>query len=715
MTGQHDHDHECEPDHDCSKSTSFPSVSGPCCGHGVSPDAPAWQGFVEPAICLAGLIAGLLLHAWSGDVVANGSASATAVSTLPWLVLLAYLVSFIAGGGHTLWEALSDLRRGRVNIDLLMILAACGAALLGNWPEGAVLLFLFSLSHALEQFILGRTRGAIASLMKLTPDDAVVIREGAERTIRVEELVIGDRVAVRPSERIPADGVIRDGHTTVDQSPMTGESIPVEKYVGDAVLAGTLNQHCSIQIEVTRVGGETTLARMVRLVEEAQSEKADSEQFTDWFGQRYSVIVLAGTVALFLVGRYGCGDSFSIAFQRAMTALVVASPCAVVISIPAAILSAIASAARGGVLFKGGSHLERTAALRAMAFDKTGTLTIGRPALTSLLTAPGISETELLMAAAALESQSKHPLARTVVEAARTRGLTVPTPDQVEEVVGHGIVGVVNGQRYRVGKRSWFDDLGTSCDGELATRANALQAAGHTLIVAADDARVLGVIAASDPLRPTAMAAIQELRRLGVNSLTMLSGDHPAVVARIAEQLGLNGEGGLLPEDKLKRLDALKQQQADLARPVGWTPHPSAASQTDKASARHRATARGQVGMIGDGMNDAPSLAAADVGFSLGGAGTDVALETADVVLMADDLMRLPYAIALARQTQRIVQQNLILAFTVMIVLFITTLVTTLPLPLAVLGHEGSTVLVILNGLRMFAFPKPRSRAVQGG
>lgn len=627
--------------------------------------------FLESGVCLMGLLSGLGLHAWWASRVA------TATVETPWFVLLAYGVSFFAGGAATLVEALGDLRRGLVNIDLLMILAAVGAAMLGDWPEGAVLLFLFSLSHALEHFILGRARGAIAALMKLTPDEAVVLREGRAQTIRVEELVIGDRVLVHPSDRIPIDGILRDGHTTVDQSPMTGESVPVEKRVGDSMLAGTLNQHGLIQIEVTRVAGETTLARMVHLVEHAQSERADSQQFTDWFGQRYTIVVLLGTAAVFLLGYFGFGDSFRLAFHRAMTALVVASPCAVVISIPAAILSAIAGAARGGVLFKGGSHLERTAMLRAMAFDKTGTLTMGRPGLTSIVTAPGLLETELLATAAALESHSKHPLARTVVEAAAVRGLSLPEVDEIEEVIGHGIVGLVNGQRRWIGKLTWFHDTGTRIDADLASRATALQDAGQTLIGVADGDRLLGLLAVSDPLRPSAAPAIQKLRGLGLESLVMLSGDHPAVVARIAGELGMESEGGLLPEDKLQRLADLKRRYV-------------------------------HVGMIGDGMNDAPSLAAASVGFSLGGAGTDVALETADIVLMADDLLRLPYAIALARQTQRIIRQNLVLAFSVMIGLLLTTLITVLPLPLAVLGHEGSTVLVILNGLRMLAFPKPQ-------
>jgi Cd2+/Zn2+-exporting ATPase len=596
----------------------------------------------------------------------------------PWYVLLAYAISFIAGGGRTLWEALSDLIHGEVNIDLLMILAALGAALLGDWPEGAVLLFLFSLSHALEHLIMGRTRGAITALMKLTPDEATVIRQGQQQTIPVGQLVVGDRIVVRPSERIPADGVVLEGHTVVDQSPMTGESIPVERQVGDPVLAGTMNQHGAIEVEVSRIASETTLARMVNMVESAQSERAVSQQFTEWFGQKYTWIVLVGTAAVYLIGVYILGDSVRNSFHRAMTALVAASPCAVVISIPSAILSAIASAARGGVLFKGGSHLEQTALLQAMAFDKTGTLTIGQPQLNGIYTAAGISETELLTIAAGLESLSEHPLARAVTEAAKQRGIAIPDADDVEAVIGHGVFGLIKGQRRWVGKLSWFEDTGTPCEPGLSIQAIGLQAIGNTLIGVADEHRVLGILAVSDTLRPTAALAIQELRAMGIKSLTMLSGDHQSVVTHIASQLGIEGEGQLLPDEKLQRLAIIKKEI-------------------------------GPVGMIGDGINDAPSLAGASVGFSLGGAGTDVALETADVVLMADDLRRLPYAIALARKSQQIVRQNLILAFGTMATLLILTFVMVLPLPVAVLGHEGSTVIVILNGLRMLAFPKPRS------
>ena len=355
----------------------------------------------------------------------------------------------------------------------------------------------------------------------------------------------------------------------------------------------------------------------------------------------------------------------------------VASPCAVVISIPAAILSAITSAARGGVLFKGGSHLERAALLRAMAFDKTGTLTLGRPRLVDIVPAAGITEIELLSAGAALEKHSEHPLARAVVQAAIARGIAIREADSVEAVVGCGIVGTWIGGRLRAGKLSWFLDDNVQLDDDLTRQAESLQAAGKTVICVGNETQVWGLLAVADTLRPTAAAAVQELRRLGLSPLVMLSGDHPVVAGQIARELGIDFQGGLLPEDKLRIIESLRLNH-------------------------------GPVGMIGDGMNDAPSLAAADVGFSLGGAGTDVALETADIILLADDLRRLPYAIAIARRTQQIIRQNLILAFSVMGVLLIAAMVTTLPLPLAVVGHEGSTVAVILNGLRLLAFPKPK-------
>lgn len=637
-----------------------------------SDDTARWQMFISPAVCLLMVIIGVVIDHWfpSGDLKEAVWPASRIAS------LTAFLIAFVAGGTHVSGHAIEDLRKGRVSIDLLMILAAVGAAAIGDWAEGAILLFLFSLSHALEQFVLGRTRRAIRALMQLTPEEAVVLRNGQEQTIPVADLKIGDIVIVLPSNRIPADGAVKSGRTSIDQSPMTGESIPVDKNIGDPVFAGTLNQQGLIQIEVTRIAGESTLARMVKLVEVAQSERAASQQFTDWFGQSYTWLVLGGSLCVLWIGTL-LGESFSTAFYRAMTVLVVSSPCAVVISIPAAILSAITSAARGGVLFKGGTYLERAALLKAMAFDKTGTLTLGRPRLVNIVPAPGVLELDLLSAGAALEKHSEHPLARAIVEAAATRALVIPEASAVEAVVGHGIVGTWNGHQLRAGKLSWFRDNKIALDNELVRQADALQSTGKTVICVGDESRAWGLLAVADTLRPTAAAAIHELRQLGISPLIMLSGDHPAVAGQIAGELGMEFQGGLLPEDKLRIIETLRKSQ-------------------------------GPIGMIGDGMNDAPSLAAADVGFSLGGAGTDVALETADIVLLADDLRRLPYAIALARRTQQIIRQNLILAFTVMGTLLICAMLIRLPLPLAVMGHEGSTVAVILNGLRLLAYPKPK-------
>ncbi len=632
-----------------------------------------WTIFIGPVVCLLMVIVGVIIDQLSP--VRTPEVSQWPIQRIASLT--AFLIAFVAGGTHISGHALEDLRAGRVTIDFLMILAAIGAAAIGDWAEGAILLFLFSLSHALEHFVLGRTRRAIRALMQLTPDEALVRRDGKELTIPVDTLVIGDTVIVQPSARIPADGNITLGTTSVDQSPMTGESVPVDKQLGDPVFAGTLNLQGLVQIQVTHISSETTLARMVKLVEEAQSERAASEQFTDWFGQRYTWVVLAGSMAILLGGVLLLNEPFSKAFYRAMTVLVVGSPCAVVISIPAAILSAITSAARGGVLFKGGSHLERAALLKTMAFDKTGTLTLGRPRLVDMVATAGISETDLISAGASLEKHSEHPLARAVVEAAAARGITVTEAEGVNAVVGSGIEGIWQGKRLRAGKLSWLRDQGLMLDADLSQKADSFLSAGKTVIGIGDETRVWGLLAVADALRPTAAAAIKELRELGLSPLVMLSGDHPKVAGQIAGELGMEFQGGLLPEDKLRFIENMRKEH-------------------------------GSVGMIGDGMNDAPSLAAADVGFSLGGAGTDVALETADIVLLADDLRRLPYAIALARRTQQIIRQNLILAFSVMGGLLVATMLTTLPLPLAVVGHEGSTVAVILNGLRLLTFPKPK-------
>lgn len=613
--------------------------------------------------CLIAALLGAAIE-WMWDTAAGWSGG------LPLLAWLLYLLSYFAGGWHAASHAVKDLGRGKVNIDLLMIAAACGSASLGHWADGAALLFLFSLSHALESLILGRTRRAISDLMQLTPESAVRIRGDLQEIVPVEELQPGDVVLVHPGERIPADGVLRDGTTSIDESPVNGESIPIDKSPGDSVFSGTLNQQGVVQIEVLRGAGQSTLARMVQLVEEAQSQRADSQQFTDWFGERYSIVVLGLAAVTFFGSQFVKSETLSDSFYRAMTVLVVASPCAVVISIPAAILAAITGAARGGVLVKGGAALEQVARLKGMAFDKTGTLTVGRPRVVTILPALNQTADEVIRLAAALEANSEHPLARAIVAAAGEREHAVTPARDVQAVTGCGVMGTLDGRPMKAGKLTWFADLGMSAREEQIPGLETALSRGETLVGVTSDGTWVGVVGIADTLRPTAKACLSELRSLGLHELVMLTGDAEPVARELGRQLDLSYQAALMPDQKLKSIGQLRERI-------------------------------GAVGMIGDGMNDAPSLAAADVGFSLGGAGTDVALETADVVILADDLRRLPLTIRLARSTQHIIRQNLVIAFGTMLTLLVATLLVRVPLPLAVLGHEGSTVLVILNGLRL--------------
>lgn len=584
------------------------------------------------------------------------------------------IAAYALGGGPSTWRALASLRHGTVSIDLLMVTAAVGAAAVGAWAEGGILLFLFSLSNTLEQFALHRTRRAIEALLDLRPAEATVRRDGQERRIPAAELVVGDLVVVRPGERIPADGIVVAGASSVDQSPMTGESVPVDKTAGDVVYAGTLNQEGALEIRATRPPHDTTLQRIVRLVEEAQHEKAGSQRFTDWFGQRYTLGVFGVALLAILVPWLALGQPLDSALYRAMTILVVASPCAVVISIPAAILSAIARGAHDGLLFKGGAHLERAATISAVAFDKTGTLTIGQPALSAVRAAPGVDERTVLQLAASAESRSEHPLARAIISGAEAAAITFLPCLSMEAIVGHGIHARLTGAGdVWVGKRTLLTEHGMTIPAELDAAAAELAERGQTVVYVAAGSQALGIVGAADTVRPTARDAIEQLRRLGIKKVVMLTGDSPVVAAVIARQLGISHDAELLPEDKLRVIRQLR--------------------------------AGGEaVAMVGDGINDAPSLAAATLGVSLGGTSTDVALETADLVLMGQDLRRLPQAIELARAMNRVIRQNLVFAFGMMALLLLATFISSLRLPVAVVGHEGSTVLVILNGLRLLSF-----------
>ncbi len=597
----------------------------------------------------------------------------------PALSTPAMLVAFITGGTFGVKAAWESLKQRTIDVDLLMILAALGAAYVGAPLEGAVLLFLFSLSNVLQSFAIDQTRRAIHALMKLRPEKALTRRQGELVLLDLAELVVGDLVVVRPGEAVPLDGTVRDGSSNVDESSLTGESMPVQKQPGDSVFAGTLNQTGGLEFEVTRLAKDSALAKLVELVEEAQSEKASAQRWLDRAEQYYAVGVILFTVALVLVPM-ALGEPFDRSFYRAITVMVVASPCALIISTPASILSAIGGAARRGVLFKGGAHLERAGSIDAIAFDKTGTLTLGKPQVTDLVvdgqrwagegTLPSPWR-DLLLLAAAVERKSEHPLAAAVVAKALAVELGIPEATDFQSISGKGASALVEGRRVAVGSPRMFE--GVQGVAPYQAELHRLQDQGKTVMLVVEEETVRGLIAVADVLRPDARQTVQALRRLGFRRLVMVTGDNERVARAIGTEVGVDEVyADLLPQHKVAVLKELKKSY--------------------------------RVAMVGDGINDAPALATSDLGIAMGAAGTDVALESADMVIMGERLERLPFAFALSRRARRVVIANLAFALSVIVVLVGFSLAGELPLPLGVLGHEGSTVLVCLNGLRMLFY-----------
>ena len=589
------------------------------------------------------------------------------------LALGLLLGAYAAGGFYTLRDAWQSVTSRRFDIDTLMIVAAAGAAALGAWEEGALLLFLFSLGHALEHMAMDRARKAIEALAELAPKTAIVQRDGVEIEVRVEELQRGDRVIVKPGQRIPADGQVASGNSAVDQAPVTGESMPVDKQPGDKVFAATINGEGALLVEVTRLARESTLARMVEMVAEAQTQKSPTQRFTDRFERIFVPVVLVGA-ALLIVLPPLFGFPFAESFYRAMAVLVAASPCALAIATPSAVLSGIARAARGGVLIKGGAHLENLGILTAIAFDKTGTLTVGKPAVTDVIAVSG-NEERLLTVAAAVESRSAHPLAQAVVAEAKRRGLTWQDAGETESVTGKGMRAEFDGQKVAIGNAKLFD--GEIIPAEIQQQAERVQSEGKTIMLIQVDGQFLGVIGLADTPREGVKQVLDKLRQLGIGKTIMLTGDNERVGRAIADAVGLDEvKAGLLPEDKVKAMEELGQRY-------------------------------GQVAMVGDGVNDAPAMARATVGIAMGGAGTDVALETADVALMADDLSKLPFAVALSRAARRVIRQNLWLSLGVVALLIPATLFGWAGIGVAVLLHEGSTLVVVINALRLLSYRSP--------
>ena len=586
--------------------------------------------------------------------------------------LACYLVAYVSGGLFPMRDAYESALERVVDVNVLMVTAAIGAAAIGFWHEGATLMFLFSLSATLENYAMARTRRAVQALMELRPEMARVVRRGESVEVPIEDLAPGDVVIVRPGDRIPVDGAVVAGQSAVDESTVTGEAIPVDKFVGDPVYAATLNQLGVLRIEATTSAADSTLAQIVRMVEEAEEARPRAQRMAERVGPIYTVAVIGVAVLVLLVTRLGFDFEWSEAVYRSMTVLVVASPCAVMIPIPAAILSAIASGARRGIVFKGGDRLETAGAIKVMAFDKTGTLTIGRPVVVAVRPFSGNSEDTMLGLAAAVEQYSEHPLARAVMVEAADRGLALQPALGFVADPGWGVTADVAGERIWVGK-----DVPDGVDRSTIPEDGFadLQTAGYsTLVVGGDRRGPVGMVALSDRVRPGAADAVRELRRLRIHPV-IVSGDSLEVVRTVAAETGIDEfHAGLLPDQKLKIVTELRD--------------------------RH-----GPVAMVGDGINDAPAIAAADLGMAMGMAGTDVALETGDVVLTGEELDRIPMALGLGRRTNTVVRQNLTWAITVITLLLLMSLGGWLTLTMAVVGHEGSTLLGVVNGLRLLCRP----------
>src|SRR6056297_154463 len=596
------------------------------------------------------------------------------------IAFYSYIISYISGGYSGVKETFSHLRKFEINIDFLMIAAATGAAFLDAWIEGAILLFLFSLSGALESYALGKSRNAIHSLLELRPSQALRrTDDGTEELIPIEELNVGEIVIVKPGEHIPIDGKIIKGESTIDQSTITGESIPVAKAVGDDVFAATLNENGVIEIEVSKPAKDTTLSRIIDMVESAQKSKAKTQRFLENFEPRYAATVVVSVLLLVLIPWLVFNQSFDPTFYRAMTVLVVASPCALIISTPASIISAIANGARSGVLFKGGSYIEQTAEIDTIAFDKTGTLTLGKPEVKKLLSfdsngnqfskEPADIE-HLIALAAGCEAHSEHHLAEAIGLKAGDLKVMPYGVNNMQASPGKGVRADWNGKSVAVGNIKMFEESMKTWGDDLVDRASELRKTGNTVVFVTEDDNPIGLIALADKVRPKARETIQKLRVLGIKHIVMLTGDNRGVADAIARELGIDEVyADLLPEQKMAKIEQMKKN--------------------------------GTVAMIGDGVNDAPALAVSDLGIAMGAAGTDVALETADIVLMGDDLTKLPYLIELSRISKRVVLQNIIFSLAVIVMLLSGVFLIDLPLTLGVIGHEGSTLLVVLNGVRL--------------
>ncbi|SEN51381.1 heavy metal translocating P-type ATPase [Lihuaxuella thermophila] len=618
-------------------------------------DLSAW--FKRHGEMAAALVSGgLILLAW----ILEDRFSAMAIPL--------YLIAYAAGGFVKAKEGLATLvREKELDVNLLMLLAAIGAAAIGYWTEGGLLIFIFSVSGALETYTMAKSERDLSALMEMKPDTARLYTEtGEEKLVPVEELQAGDRVVVKPGERIPVDGIIREGGSAVNQAAITGESLPVDKCAGDDVYAGTVNGSGSLIVEAKRTGENSLFSKIIRLIEESRTRVPKSQHRIDRLEKGYAKVILLATLLLIVLPPVLLNWSWTESLYRAMVFLVVASPCALVASIMPAILSAISNGARKGVLFKSGIQLEALADIQVVAFDKTGTLTKGQLQVTDWTGYGEMNGEELLQAAGSIETLSEHPVGKAIVEKAKQMNLPLTRPSGLRAMSGWGVEAEYDGALWKIGKPGMFPSM----DGTIRQDAARLEREGKTVVLAEKAGKIVGLIALRDEIRPEACRAIQQLKRMGIQ-VAMLTGDQRITAEAIGREAGIDRVySGLLPEDKVKKIEQLGQTA-------------------------------GKVAMIGDGVNDAPALAVAHVGIAMGGAGSDVALETADVVLMNDDLEKVSHAIQLGKRMKRVVKQNVWFALSVIVLLITLNFSQAVSLPYGVVGHEGSTILVILNGLRL--------------
>ncbi|MBI2303295.1 MAG: cadmium-translocating P-type ATPase [Chloroflexi bacterium] len=612
----------------------------------------------------------IIVTAASGLWVAIG-AGLWVVGAPPLWSTLAYALAMVVGGYPIARSGIFSLVRLRTpDINVLMMVAVIGAAAIGEWVEGATVVFLFSLGNTLESYTMDRARGAIRALMNLSPPYAKVKRNGVVTAMPVAEVEVEDVVAVRPGERIPRDGRVVAGSSTVDQSPITGESVPVAKTVGDEVFAGTINQRGYLEVSVTKPYEENALSRIIHLVEEAQSRKAPSQRFVDRFARYYTPGVIGLAILMGMVPPFLLGQPFDVWFYRALVLLVISCPCALVISTPVSIVSAIGSAARAGVLIKGGVHLEEAGSIRVVAFDKTGTLTRGDIRVVDVLPLNGHRREEVMPLAAAVESHSEHPLAAAVMQEARHEGVRWTEITDFEAIPGLGARASVNGSTYYVGSLGLFRRLSVPL-GDAEIRVRGLEEEGKTPLLVGTPQEVVGIVAVADQPRVTAQTAVQELHQSGIETVVMLTGDNEGTARSVAKQVGVDDyRAELLPQDKVDTVKGLLGRY-------------------------------GKVAMVGDGVNDAPALAASTVGIAMGGAGSDVALETADIVLMGDNPAKVPYVMHLSRRTLSIIRQNIAFAIMVKAVFVALAFPGWTTLWMAVAADVGTSLVVILNGMRL--------------